>query len=128
MQAEATLRRKRLQQMRDHVAAQAADLGAAERQVDARPATPAEVDRDLGERLVEGNDGVAETADAPPLTERPMERLAEGNADVLGGVVLIDVQVAFGAHGQIEASVTSQAVQHVIEEADARGDIAATRA
>jgi hypothetical protein len=38
------------------------------------------------------------------------------------------VQVAFRAHGQVEARVTGQAIEHVIEKADARGYIAATGA
>ena len=63
-----------------------------------------------------------------PLAERLIERLAEGDADVLGGVVLVDVQVALGAHGQVEARVARQAVEHVVEEADAGGDVAVTRA
>ena len=51
-----------------------------------------------------------------------MHRLAERDADILGGVVVVDVQVALGLHGEIDAGMPRQQVQHVVEEADSGGD------
>jgi hypothetical protein len=38
-------------------------------------------------------------------------------------MVLVDVQVTLRVNGQVEARVARKAVEHVIEEADARGDV-----
>ena len=41
--------------------------------------------------------------------------------DVLHGVVGVDVQVARGPHGQVEAAVLAQLRHHVVEEGQAGG-------
>ncbi len=51
------------------------------------------------------------------------QRLAEHDADILGGVVEIDMQVALGLHRQVEQPVPGESGQHVVEEADAGGDV-----
>src|SRR5262249_30800585 len=43
--------------------------------------------------------------------------------DVLGGVVVVDVQVALGVHGDVEAGKARQQGEHVGEKADAGGDL-----
>ena len=55
-------------------------------------------------------------------------RLADGDAAVLGGVVGIDVQIAFGLDVEIDQRMARQLLEHVVEEADAGLDgIAAAR-
>ena len=54
----------------------------------------ADVDGDRGERFVERDERVGHADDAAPVAERLVERLADGDADVLDGVVLVDVEVA----------------------------------
>ena len=51
------------------------------------------------------------------------EQLPEHDANVFDGVVLIDVQVAIGAQGEVESAVPGEQLEHVIEEADAGGDL-----
>src|SRR5205085_3939768 len=53
------------------------------------------------------------------VAERLLHRLPERDADVLGGVVMVDMQVALGVHRDVDARVARQQVEHVIEEADA---------
>ena len=53
-----------------------------------------DVEGDLDERLVERVQPAGEAADAGLVAERLAERLAEGDGDVLDGVVGVDVQVA----------------------------------
>src|SRR6185295_2713420 len=57
--------------------------------------------------------------DALARAERLRHRLAERDAEVLDGVVLIDVEIAGRVDPQIEGAVARDELQHVIEEADA---------
>ena len=59
----------------------------------------------------------------PFLSQRLGDRLAEHDATVLGGVVEIDVQVALGLERDVDQGVAGQLLQHVVEEADAGGDV-----
>src|SRR4051795_7483346 len=76
------------------------------------------------EHLVHGDGGVAVAGDALLVPERLGEGLAEGDGDVLHRVVCVDVQVAVGADGEVDASVLGQGGQHVVVEAHARADVA----
>ena len=50
------------------------------------------------------------------------EQLAQHDADVFDGVVLVHVEIAFGVQLQVEAAMLGEQLQHVVEEADAGGD------
>ncbi len=52
-----------------------------------------------------------------------MHRFAERDADIFNGVVLVDVQIAFCGDVEIESAVPRDEIQHVIEEADAGGNL-----
>jgi hypothetical protein len=54
--------------------------------------------------------------------------VAERNADVFDGMVLVNVKVPFGGDGEIEGPVASDQIEHVIEETDAGGDLGLTAA
>ena len=88
----------------------------------------AEVDGDDGEGFVHGQDEVAGAVDAFAVAEGLGEELAQDDADVFDGVVLIDVEVAGGLECQVEAAVLGEELQHVVEEADAGGDLVAALA
>ena len=90
--------------------------------------TAAEIDRDHGQGFVHGQDEIAGAVDAFAVAQRLGEQLAEHDADVFDGVVLIDVEIAFGVEFEIEAAVLGEQLQHVIEEADAGGDLVAAAA
>ena len=47
------------------------------------------------------------------------ERPADGDADVLDGVVVVDVQVAGRPGLEVDQRVAGELVEHVVEEADA---------
>jgi hypothetical protein len=65
---------------------------------------------------------VAEPDDPLLFAERLLEGLAEGDPDVLDGVVGIHVQVALAPDVEVEAGVGGEGGQHVVEEADAGAD------
>ena len=92
-------------------------------QIDHRVRPAAQVDRGDRERLVHRHDEVAGAIDPFPIAERLQHRLAERDADVLDGVMLIDVEIALRLQREIEAAVAREQLQHVIEEADAGADV-----
>jgi hypothetical protein len=88
----------------------------------------AEVDGSNAERFVHGHEEVACSIDSLLVPERAIKSLAEGNADVFDGVVLIDVEVALAGEFEIEAAVPREQLEHVIEESYAGGDLVLARA
>ena len=57
-------------------------------------------------------------SDALHVAQCLLHRLAERDADVLGGVVMIDMKIALGLDGQVDAGMARQQVEHMVEEAD----------
>ena len=57
------------------------------------------------------------------VAERGGDRLAERDAEIFDGVMLIDVEVACRVDGQVERAVAREQLQHVIEETDAGADL-----
>lgn len=92
MQRQPGALRKTLQTVRDHLAAQVANLFASQPQLDHAIWTVREVDDGSAECLVEGGVGVAEAGQAGHGGEGRSECRAEGDADVFGGVVVVDYQ------------------------------------
>src|SRR5262249_21645460 len=62
------------------------------------------------------------SGDALHVAERLLQRLPERDADILGGVVVIDMQVALGLDREVDAGMARQKLEHVVEEADAGRD------
>src|SRR5258705_12739715 len=77
----------------------------------------------MRERLVHRDPRVAEPADALLVAERLAQRLAQHDRGVLDGVVALDLDVALGAHGQVEAGVAAERGQHVVVERHAGVDV-----
>ena len=90
--------------------------------VDHRGAASSEVDCDDSQSFVHGHHEISRPKDAALAAQRLRKRLAEGDADVLQGVVLIHGEVAASPEIQIERAVTGQQFQHVVEEADTAAD------
>ena len=80
-----------------------------------------QVEGHLHERLVERVQAAGEAADAGLVAQRLAEHLADGDADVLDGVVAVDVEVARGLHVEVEAAVAAELVEHVVEEREPGG-------
>ncbi len=87
-----------------------------------------EVDRGLGERLVERRARGAEAAHAGAVAERDVERLAERDRAVLDGVVLVDPEVAGAAQLEIGERPEREAREHVVEKPEAGRDARAAAA
>src|SRR5271157_5189973 len=85
------------------------------------------VQRDAGQGLVHRQKAVGVAGQAAFVAERFGERLADGDADVLDGVVIVDVAVALGANGEVDEGMTRKLIEHVIEKADAGRDVGRAR-
>src|SRR5439155_9686619 len=82
----------------------------------------------MGQRLVERDHGMPIPLDADAFAQRLRYRLADDIAGVLGGVVKIDVEVAFGMQRDVDEAVLCQLIEHVVEKADAGRDLGRTAA
>src|SRR5947207_3083091 len=92
---------------------------------------PSEVERHVGMRaarqidhrarqgFVERGEGRSEPRHAAPLPQGAVERLPQCQRAVLGGVVVVDVEVPRAGERQVEPAVAAQRVEQVVEEADA---------
>jgi propanediol utilization protein len=69
---------------------------------------PGNVDGDAGQRLVHRHVDAGIARDALHVAERLLHCLAERDADVLGGVMVVDMQVALGLDRDVDARVPRQ--------------------
>ena len=114
--------RERFERVLDELERQAAGPFAAERQVDHGIRAAADVDDRVGERLVHRDRALPEPGDPGSIAERLGERRAEDEGDVLDRVVLVDLEVAVGADGEVEQAVVGERAEQVVVEPDARVD------
>jgi hypothetical protein len=117
-----------LEEIGDEFGLQIADQAHTHLGVDAECRPPAQIHRGDGEGLVHGHEEVAGAQDAALSAEGAVKRLAQGDADVFDGVVLIDVQIAVALEVEIEGAVAREELEHVIEEANAGGNFIAALA
>ena len=61
--------------------------------------------------------------DAGPVTQSPIERLAQANRHILDGVVRIHCRSPLASTDQIEQAVMGKQRQHVVEKTDARAHL-----
>ena len=79
----------------------------------------AEIDRCDCQRLVHGHHEIAGAIDPASCAERVGNGLAERDAEILDGVVLVDIEIADGRDVQIEAAVARHELEHVVQETNA---------
>src|SRR5438132_13292310 len=108
-----------LEELVREVDVELAHAGAAEVDVVFEARTAGEIDHCARKRLVERNVGVAVAADALLVAERLRHRHAERDADVLDGMVRVDLEVALRVEVEVEGAVARELVEHVVEEGDA---------
>ena len=72
-----------------------------------------------GQGLVHGHVGMAVAADARLVAQGPGKGHAQADAQVLDGVVVVDLGVAGGGDLQVEQPVDREQGEHVVHEADA---------
>ena len=74
-------------------------------------------------RLIHRHQEISSAQNAALVAERAVERLAQRNAYILNRVMLVHIEIAGALQLQIESAVPREQLQHVIEEANAGGDL-----
>ncbi len=97
VEGEAGVHRDGGEELADELGVEGADLRAREIDLPDEERPAGEVERGADEGFVHRQQAGAVAADAGLVTERPGERPAERDADVLDGVVVVDMQIAGGA-------------------------------
>ncbi len=105
-----------LEELLEQVHVEAADHRAGEGHMHLQAGTTGEVDHHARQGFVQRHIGVAVTGHALLVADGLGERLAEGDADVFDGVVVVDMQVALALDVQVDQAVTGNLVEHVLEE------------
>src|SRR4051794_39590904 len=102
------------------------NLGRWESDVEDKKRAARNVDRNLRQGFIHGESETGIAADALAIAERLFHRLAEGDADVLDGVMEVDMGIALGVEDKVDEGMARKQLQHMIKEADpaAAGEIA----
>src|SRR4029079_2448939 len=108
-----------LEELVHQVDVELADQRAGERNVVLQPRAPGKIDHHARQRFVERHVGMAEAPYARLVADRANKRLAERDADVLDGVVRVDLEVTLRLDVEIDHSVARDLVEHVVEERNA---------
>ena len=87
-----------------------------------------DVDDGMSQGLVQGNAGLAETADAALVPQGDAQGLTDADGGVLHSVVHVDLGITGGAQRQIDERVAPQRGEHVVVEGDGGGDVGLARA
>ena len=119
---------KALNHSRTSSVSNCADLVAREIDLEHQHRPARNVDHDARQRLVHRHVDRGIAGDAGHGAERLLHGLPERDADVLGGVVVIDMEVAIGLHRDVDARMPGQQVEHMVEKADAGRNLGHARA
>ena len=109
-----------LEELVHEIDVERADQRTREWNVVLEPRPPGKIDDDARQCLVERNICMAETPNAGLVAERLLDRLSERDADVLDRVVRVDVQVALRPNVEVDQTVASHLIEHVIKKRHAR--------
>lgn len=107
----------------DELRIELADFFSGEFEIADVPGAAAEIDGDGDEGLFHGEGETAVTDDALFIAPSFDECLAESDADIFDGVVLIDLKISVCLDCEVNEAVTGEEGEHVIEEADACVDL-----
>ncbi len=71
----------------------------------------------------EGDKGIAIEDKPSAIAERAVDRLANDDPGILGGVMKIDVEIALGRDLEIHQAVARQLLEHMVEKSNPGGDL-----
>ena len=111
-----------LEEMQEHLGGHIPYPLAMELGMPLQPGASAEVECH-GAQTVVHRQRVAIALDATLGAQRLQQTAAQREGGILDGVVLVDMQVALGADGQVDAAMLAYLLEHVVEEAQPRADV-----
>mgnify|MGYP001369130697 CR=1 FL=1 len=114
---------ERVEDVGDHLARQISNFLSLETELCDTVGSRADVDDCAGEGLVEGGISVTVALDSADFPKGLFESSSEGNGAVLCGVVVVDPEIPLALEGEGHAAVLCEGRVHVVEEADAGGDV-----
>ena len=134
---------KALKAVRNHLGAESTEPLALQAEVNDAVRTVGKIDDSAREGLIERSVGVAETSETGGCTEGLGEGVTKSDADIFGGVVVVNwvrsmsviniprwrsreeertVKITLAVQSQTPASMLSQSMEHVVEEANSSVD------
>src|SRR3984885_8910081 len=81
-----------------------------------------EIDGRQAESFVHGHEEITGAQDAAAIAQSTVEYFAQGDPNILHGVVLIDIQVARGCQFQIESAMARKEFKHMVKKTDSSGN------
>ena len=118
---------ERLHEIVDENRLEGADAVFFNRNIISEIAASAEVYDRSAKGFVEWHRSLTEAADTAAIAKCLFEGAAEDDANILHGVVVIDMQVAGSLDLEIEEAVTGEALEHMVKKRDAGADFTAAR-
>ena len=85
-------------------------------------AAAGKIHRGQDQRLVHGQQHIAVADDTLFIAQSPPEGLAQADADILGGMVVIHPRIPVTGHGQVKAAVPRKQREHMVQKAAAGVD------
>src|SRR5262245_53014265 len=114
---------KRLEKLAHERAVETADLCLRKFCLEDKKRPPGNIDRHPRQGFVHGQVHIRKARNPRHVAQGLTQRLAESNAGIFDGVVLIDVKIALGTNFHVDERMASELLQHMVEETDAGRDI-----
>lgn len=122
MQRNAGILGQRLKELAHQFRVEGADLRCGKIDVPHKEGPAGNIDGSLGHRLVHGKVERGITGNAAPVAQRLGNRLADGDAGIFHGVVVIDMQVTLDLDLHVDQRMAAELVQHMVEKSHAGGN------
>ena len=122
MQCDTGILRQRLEEFTHQFRVEGADLRRGKIDVPDEERPAGNIDGGLGHRLVHGKIERGITGNAAPITQRPGNRLADGDAGIFHRVMVVDMQVALYLDLHVDQRMAAELVQHMVEKSHAGGN------
>src|SRR5256885_2904495 len=120
VERELGVERECAEELLQEIEIEVGDARACDRHLEDEERPPRHVHRRRDERLVHRDERGPEPHDPPLVAEGLVDRLAQHDADVLDGMVLVDLDVTLRLDGEVHETVLRPGLQHVAEERDRR--------
>ena len=118
VERDSGVHRESLKPLIDQLGVKAPNLVAGECRPKHQEGAPRHVDSDPGQRLIHRQTHIGIASDAFHVAKSLFHRLSERNPDIFGGMVMIDMQVTRGLHGDVDSGVPGKQIEHVVKKAD----------